>query len=228
MSEILYVASCVHLGARESREDLFEKSLKVAKRIGAKVALIGDLLDMGLFVGTKHTGSVYDQSYGIDAQSERAAKLLAPVRDSIVAILQGNHEERLYKATGIEANKGVAKAIGRPEVFRSSTAILRNKRFGYRIFLGHGSNRSDFNRLLVGYDGLDAIVLGHTHTLSHEVVTKRESGHRSDIQLVRAGTYLEEPRYGRMALYPPNPVGAAWIFMRKDKMYVDLGVEPRL
>lgn len=228
MSEILFVASCVHLGAKESREDLFEKSLRVAKKLGAKIALIGDLLDMGLFVGTKHTGSVYDQAYGVDEQAERAARLLSSVKNNVVAILQGNHEERLYKATGIEANRGVARALGCLPAFRATSATLRNKRFGYRVFLGHGSNKGDFGRVMIGQDGLDAVILGHTHTLNQEVVTKRENGRRRDVHLVRAGTYLEEPRYGRMALYPPNPVGAAWIFMRKDKMHVDLGVEPRV
>lgn len=222
----IFVSSCVHLGANECQEEEFKKSLRIARSLRADICLIGDLLDMGMFAGTRHIGSTWDQSLTPEAQIDRAVELLSPYKDNIKRILEGNHEGRLYNATSIRANRRISRELGIPNAYRDASCTLSVA--GKRIFLAHGTGPSDFNRVLAGHEGQDVIALGHTHALSHSVICRRSHNGRRDIHAVRAGTFLQEPRYGRMALYPPNPIGGAWILVGSDgRTHVDLGVEPR-
>lgn len=220
----LFVSSCVHLGAKECRLDLFRESLKEAKRRRAAIALIGDTLDVGSYVGTGHQGSVFDDSHDPQEQIDLAIKELKPYAKQIEVILTGNHEDRLKKAAGLHLNKIVAQGLGIVERYRDHSTIYRSN--GRSIFLAHGANKSDFSRVLQGAESVDAIALGHTHQLFTEAVRRRANGKLRDVVLVRAGTYLQEPRYGKLALYPPNPIGGAWLYLGKQ-IYCELGVKPR-
>ncbi len=224
-SRWLTVASCLHIGAEECREDLIAKWLEAGAKVGASIALIGDLLDMGMFVGTAHSGSVWENTLTPEEQIERAVKLLKPHRRRIAAIMTGNHEDRLRKATSIRPNRRIAAELGILNRFADITKVLRVR--GRNVFLSHGASRGDFVNTLKGWEGVDVFALGHTHTLSKEVVRRRSRSGTRDVNLVRCGTFLQEPRYGRVALYPPNPIGAAWIrFGSAGSVRVDLGVVP--
>lgn len=218
----LYVASCVHIGAKESQLGVFEADLKLAKKRGARICLIGDLLDMGITVGTAHAGSVYEQEFNANEAIDRAVKLLSPYKSLIGLIEEGNHEGRLRKATSVEANWQIAKQLGIPSVYSATNRVLSLG--GRKVFLAHGTGSADFNKLLAGHEGYDVIALGHTHTLSHQIVMRAAAERRRAVHLVRCGTYLKEPRYGRFELYPPNPIGAAWIKNTDGVISVELGV----
>lgn len=224
MNNLLTVASCLHIGADTCRMDLIDKWIRSVKKTGAKVALIGDTLDMGMFVGTAHSGSTWENDLNPEEQIDEAVSLLGPIRGNIEAILSGNHEDRLRKATSIRANRSVADRLGLRSKFYDTIKLLRFG--GVTVFLAHGAARSDFNNVLRGWEGVDVVALGHTHTLSKEVVRRRSLHTVRDVHLVRSGTFLEEPRYGKMALYPPNPLGAAWIKVTDGVANVSLGVEP--
>jgi predicted phosphodiesterase len=208
----------------ECRLDLLRESLKEAKRRRAAIALIGDTLDVGSYVGTGHTGSVFDNDLDPQEQIDLAVKELKPYAKQIEVILTGNHEDRLKKAAGLHLNKIVAQGIGRVDHYKDHS--VRWRFAGRTVFLAHGANKSDFSRVMAGSEGVDAIVLGHTHQLNTEVVRRRGASGLRDILLVRAGTYLQEPRYGKLALYPPNPVGGAWLYLGKE-IHCELGIKPR-
>lgn len=228
----LFIASCVHVGANEARLDLFKRSLKTAKDIGAGICLIGDLLDVGSFVGTQHTGSVFDNCLTPDQQIDAAIEMLQPYVDNIEIILPGNHEERLHKAAGLKLNKQVAIGIGKRNCYRDTYTVLRYA--SKNIFLAHGASPSDFKKVMAGHENIDVIALGHTHELSHKPVgriTHGGSGHapvKRTINHIRCGTYLDEPRYGKTALYEPNLIGGAWISVDDEGVVTcDLGWRPR-
>lgn len=221
--DVLYVASCVHLGARGTNTDAFVKDLQLARRVGAKICLIGDLLDMGMFVGTGHSGSTYEQQITPNEQIDMACDILKPHRNHISVILQGNHEDRLRKATSVEANWQVATRLGIPRVYSDHYKVI--KLGGKRVFMAHGVGKADFRKVSDGHEGNDVVALGHTHELSHSVgVKSTPGGGRRTVHLVRCGTYLREPRYGKVELYPPNPIGAAWITNQGGYVTVELGV----
>lgn len=225
MSNWLTVASCIHIGANEHNEGLYHKWLAAIKRHRADVALIGDVLDVGCFSGTAHSGSTWENNLNPEEQIEEAVSSLRGIKSQVVCILTGNHEERIRKATSIRPNKRVAAELGLSRTYRDTHAVLELG--GKRVFLAHGAGRADFTNVLKGWEGVDVIALGHTHTLSKDVVRRRSHRGVKDVHLVRCGTFLQEPRYGRLALYPPNPMGAAWFKFAKDgSVRVDLGVEP--
>jgi predicted phosphodiesterase len=220
----LFVSSCVHYGHRDCRSDLFLKSLKEAKRRKASIALIGDTLDVGSYVGTAHQGSIWEDCMTPQEQIDGVVKLLKPYSSQISVMLAGNHEGRLEKAAGLLLNKVVADELGIGSTYKDEYFTLPIG--GRRVFLAHGANKSDFSRVLSGHERIDSIVLGHTHELECRVVRRREGNSLREINLVRAGTYLQEPRYGKLALYPPNPIGGAWISIG-DKIGCELGIKPR-
>lgn len=220
----LFVSSCVHLGAKECRLDLFRESLREARRRRAAIALIGDTLDVGSYVGTGHQGSVFDNTHDPQEQIDLAVKVLKPYTKQIEVILTGNHELRLHKAAGLHLNKVVADELNIGRSYKDEYTTYRTR--GRSVFLAHGANKSDFSRVLGGHGGLDAVVLGHTHELASQIARRREGSRLREIHLVRAGTYLQEPRYGKLALYPPNPIGGAWLYLGKQ-IYCELGVKPR-
>lgn len=224
-SRWITVASCLHIGEKDARLDLIDKWLAHSKKIGAGIALIGDILDVGGFVGTAHQGSTWENDLNPEEQIEEAVRLLKPHRSRIVTILTGNHEDRIRKATSIRPNKRIAHELGIPEKYHDASTL--QSFHGRRVFMAHGAGRSDFNNVLKGWEGVDVVALGHTHTLSKDVIRRRNHRGVRDVQLVRCGTFLQEPRYGRVSLYPPNPIGAAWVrFGRGGSVRVDLGVTP--
>lgn len=224
-NKLIGIFSCLHFGEKHSQVDAFKESLYHIRRRKAGIALIGDLLDCGVAMGTAHSGSVFDNVMNPDAQMDYAVKLLRPYKNQIKVILSGNHEERIQKTSSVLLNKRIARELGIPSTFRDTSATLNiNNR---RIFFGHGSNKGDFTRVMMGHEGLDLIACGHTHELSNSVVVRKtRSGDNRPVHLLRCGTYLKEPRYGRMALYPPNPIGGAWVTLNSG-IWVDLGVRPR-
>ena len=222
---ILAISSCIHLGEKNCREDLVLEFLEAIKELGASLALIGDTHNVGAYSGTAHQGSVWDDSYNVDDQLSRSNKLFKPLIKNIVRILPGNHEERGRKALSVKFNRQLAIGLGIPEVYRDTYSTLKFS--GKRIFMSHGGSMNDFRKVLIGHEGSDVIALGHTHQLSQEIVGRRSKSGRRDVHLIRCGTFLEEPRYGKIALYPPNPLGAAWITVTGDRVSVDLGVTPR-
>lgn len=228
----LYVSSCAHIGENNARLDLFKQSLKKAKELRAGICLIGDLLDVGVHVGTAHAGSVYENSLNPDEQLDMAVEILEPYKDNIEIILPGNHEDRVRKAVGLKLNKQVAVGLGKRNVYRDTYEVIRYG--GKNIFLAHGASPSDFNKVLLGHENIDIIALGHMHELSnkqHSRILYGGIGHAPqsrNIELIRCGTYLDQPRYGKMQLYPPNRLGGAWINIQADgEIFVDLGIKPR-
>jgi predicted phosphodiesterase len=133
--------------------------------------LLGDFFDMAL---KNSVSSVYDATTTPGKALLEGAKLLKPLADKgkILAILDGNHEWRLTKETGICVGQVLAELLGIPETYSNSTAILHitiGKR-KHRIYATHGNAGGVtiggcLNRLeqYAGICACDVYVAGHTH-----------------------------------------------------------------
>ena len=73
--------------------------------------LAGDMCEMAM---KDSLGDVYDQVVSPQKQAEQVAQLYMPHREKMLAACGGNHEARVYKATGFDPSMIYASALGVP------------------------------------------------------------------------------------------------------------------
>ncbi len=180
--EIVPIAD-VHIGDPNSDIKMFKEMVQyVLENPNRYVILNGDLMDMAL------TMSVSD-SYGAvlspARQVEKVAEILKPIKDRILAIVQGNHEFRTYKYTGIDVSHYLASMLGITDRYSDNSFMLflkvgqsqtarpsKIKQQVYSIFVQHGAGGGrkiggKANRLSDSDDIIadaDLYIMGHVHT----------------------------------------------------------------
>jgi hypothetical protein len=98
------------------------------KRVFA--VLVGDLLESSLRTSK---GDIYKQVGTPQEQRDWMIKKLEPIKDKILGMTSGNHEDRIYKEVGIDISADIAKALGVP---------YRNEGIALKISFGSGNNRT--------------------------------------------------------------------------------------
>ena len=83
--------------------------------------LNGDILDNA----TKTSiGDTYMQEFNPMEQLQKATELFSPIKDKILCITHGNHENRTYKKEGINLSFLIAKQLGLADKYTSTSAVL--------------------------------------------------------------------------------------------------------
>lgn len=218
--DYLWIAACLHIGARGHDRDSLTSYLDWAKKSKALVALIGDTFDCGTCIGTRHIGSVWESDESPRDQIETGVRLFDPIRRQVILVTSGNHEMRIENVSSISPSAIFAKRI-RAKYERASSVIRWH---GLKIFASHGvtgSIMTDLNKVMQAYEGVDGIVLGHVHELIHLPVRRYSvdgSGRVSErtVHLCRAGSFLRDAPYARFALHRPTEIGSI-IFERRAR-----------
>ena len=170
-----------HIGDSHSDiERLKERINYVANTPNAYCILNGDILD---YASRSSIGDVETRSLNIMEQIQTGVKLFEPIKDKILCITSGNHENRAYKKEGIDISKLIALQLGLGDVY-SPTAILlflnfgndktnyhksKNSRMHYTIYLTHGSGggKKEGSKVVKLADMasiVDADIYIHSHT----------------------------------------------------------------
>lgn len=175
----------VHLGAEECMEEEFEQFIQTVKdHDHVYVVLGGDLVDNGL---KNSLTNVYRQKYMPSEQKRRMAKLLEPIRDRILCSVSGNHESRSARECDDSVTYDIMSKLDLEHLCRENMAFVKIKlgkehtrngavtdgtrRPTYVLVVTHGAgggmltgsavNRSD--RFGYVIDGMDALIVGHSH-----------------------------------------------------------------
>lgn len=138
--------------------------------------LLGDLCDTAL---KNSKTDIYDAQLSISEQLALVERLLQPLADAgkILAMVSGNHENRVSREVGIDFSKVIAQDIGIEHLYRKELAFLKlriNPKQGYHYpvyaFAVTHSNgggnvafinkNQQFGNLI---EGLDCLITGHTH-----------------------------------------------------------------
>ena len=83
--------------------------------------LNGDIIDNA----TKTSiGDTYTQEFNPMAQLERAVEIFEPIKDKILCITHGNHENRTYKTEGINISRLIANQLGLAHRYTPTSAVL--------------------------------------------------------------------------------------------------------
>lgn len=83
--------------------------------------LNGDILDNA----TKTSiGDTYMQEFNPMEQLQKAVDLFSPIKDKILCITHGNHENRTYKKEGINLSALIARQLGISERYTPTAAVI--------------------------------------------------------------------------------------------------------
>lgn len=169
----------VHLGSQECMEQEFISFINMVKETpNVYLILGGDLIDNGTRNGLTN---VFRATMPPSQQKREMANILSPVRDKILCAVSGNHERRSGKDIDDDPTYDILAKIDKEECYRENMAFVKLQ-FGdkdgwgvknptYMLVVTHGAGGGQLTSGAVlrgerfGYaiDGMDALVIGHTH-----------------------------------------------------------------
>lgn len=201
--------------------------------------LNGDIIDNA----TKTSiGDIYAQEFAPMEQLQRAVDLFGPIKDKILAITHGNHENRTYRNEGINLSSLMAAQLGLSNRYTATSAVLfvhvgeesrgrkdnkgRCRKIGYTIYVLHGSGGgrkegSKVNRLADMASIIDTDIYIHSHT--HLPVVMKQAFHRIDTHndavaivdklFVNTAANLNYGGYGEAAEFKPTSKDTPVIYL---------------
>ena len=163
----VYVLSDLHLGAKINFSLAKQLVNCVNKQKYALLLCNGDLLEFP----DKNVGdSVYNYVKNPQSALDMLYDLLEPVKDKIIGMHQGNHEQRIMKKNGIDITHMLAKQLGVPYLkYSAYTKIIVNG-IPYIIWSTHGNSGAKkplskmrvIENLSYQHDA-DVYIMGHVH-----------------------------------------------------------------
>ena len=121
---------------------LLERIEYVKNTPNAYCIMNGDILDNA----TKTSiGDTYTQEFNPMEQLQRAVELFEPIKDKILCITHGNHENRTYRKEGINLSWLIAKQLGLHERY-SPTSVVLFIRFG-KVSTGHKESGGNLRKI---------------------------------------------------------------------------------
>ena len=177
--------SDVHLGAEECMEQEFIQFIQTVKDTpNVYLVLGGDLIDNGTRNGVTN---IFRATMPPSQQKKEMANILKPVKDRILCFVPGNHERRSGKDADDDPVYDIAAKLDLEHLYRENIASVKiqmgkdktkngskqsgEKRPTYTLVVTHGAGGGIFTGAAVnrnerfGYviDGMDALIVGHTH-----------------------------------------------------------------
>lgn len=201
--------------------------------------LNGDMMDAAI---QSSIGDTYGASLQPMEQLAQCVKIFEPIKDKILAVTPGNHEQRIYKSDGLDLTQLMCNQLGIGDRY-SPASVLLFIRFGknnihyhhgrpilYTIYCVHGSGggRTEggkVNRLMQLGNIIDADVFVHSHTHTPAIVKSgyyRVSAANSSVQkvdklFVNTAATLDYGGYGELQSYKPTSIEMPIIVLNGTK-----------
>ena len=233
----IWTMSDMHLGHIDFDLKEFKKYIAwVLEKPNRFIIGLGDYIECVTSLRNPGT-SLTTQMININGQIETIIKLLEPVKDRIICMTEGNHEQRITK----DVQMDIMRATITPRLqthylgYQGWVRLNLGKR-SYYIYLHHGPNRStssnpkyhlDIVALKLGYAGeADLIAMGHNHKIfAIKYVQPQVTGNNlytHECWAIRTGGFLNYPLYSRESLYPPADVGSPIARFYKDRQDIEI------
>lgn len=176
----------LHIGDKNCDMELVNALVNKVKQKDCYCILNGDILDNAIM---DSVGDTYDETHTPMSQLELAIELLTPIKDKILCITGGNHEDRTSRKVGVDLTRLIAHSLGLKNrycedgsgvVFLSVGTIKGTKetngsgnarQVAYTIYVSHGK-RGGISiggkaNALKGYESVvtncDVYIGSHTH-----------------------------------------------------------------
>lgn len=175
----IYPVSDLHIGASEfmyQKWEAFKKQL--LSEPDSYITIGGDMMNNAT---RSSVSNIFEDTMRPADQKKWLARELEPVRDKILCVVSGNHERRSEKDADDNPLYDVCCKLDIEDIFRSNMAFTKiqlGKPNGngmqnptYMLGVTHGAGGGIYTGAAVnrnerfGYiiDGLDALIVGHTH-----------------------------------------------------------------
>jgi len=210
----------VHWGSPQCDKLKFQAMLDYCLKSKTYVFLMGDMVEMST---RDSVGSgVYEQEAPGGTQHEQMVEMLRPLAEKklILGSLAGNHEERVYKSTGVNISKMLANQLGVTYLGDACWNEFRVGKQTYSFYSLHGRTGSRFDgTALLALERIstsfyaDLVVMGHSHkcinsiVVMQKVVSGRVTEHKK--HLLITGAYLRyDGGYGQTLGLPISKLGS--------------------
>ena len=174
----------VHLGSPQCMEQEFISFInKIANTPNAYLILGGDLIENG--TRSSVGDSVFRSTMSPSQQKREMANILEPVKDRILCLICGNHERRSGRDADDDPVYDIAAKLDIEDLYRENIAFVKvqlgkesvsykinsDYRPSYILVVTHGTGGGIYTGAALnrnerfGYviDGMDALIVGHTH-----------------------------------------------------------------
>ena len=184
--------------------------------------LDGDLMDTAI---ASSIGDTYSSTHNPMEQLQECVNLFAPIKDKIIAVVGGNHENRIYRSDGIDITQLMCNQLGISDRYSPTTALMflrfgedkKHRKVCYSLYMTHGSGGGrkeggKINRLadLAGIVDADIYLMAHTH----QPAAFRNTFYRCDPQnssaqlvehlFINTAAWLRYGGYGDKQGYKPS------------------------
>jgi len=249
--------SDVHIGHVDHDKDFAKKTIDWMAKKGASTILLGDMID-GICPKDRRfeNTSIADEfKVHLDnlhhKQVEAFLKLIDPIKEKVIAVMGGNHEETVKKHYSYDPTQVIADAIKKPVLSDPAYVILRfNYKSSKRLvsifcthgqFLGGRKRGSKVNKMedLASEHDADIYLAGHTHDIwetrtCRTGISRNGKYEKQRKRFINTGSFMDtylEGEYSTWAsrkLFKPIDPGVAridfYIKKKKDKRYIDIHV----
>lgn len=227
---IICPISDVHLGSPECDIEMLNKEIEfIQKTPNAYCILNGDIIDNTV---KNSIGDVYSQIITPQQQLEQVVEMFRPIKDKIIAVTNGNHEQRTWRESGIDIMACFCLNLGLDKYYANEGALIfakfgvkRNdihKPKGYTprqvtIYCTHGAGGGKkiggkMNKLndLGDIVDSDVVIMSHIHEPStfkrnvFKVDLPNQSVKEAERTYVSCGSFLKYGGYGERGGYIPS------------------------
>ena len=170
-------------------------------------------------------------------------EIFSPIKDKILCITHGNHENRTYKKEGINLSCLMATQLGLADRYTPTSATIfvrlgnghastRNRKVSYTIYVLHGSGGGRKEgakaiRLADMASIIDTDIYIHSHT--HLPMVMKQAFHRIDTAnsavalvdklFVNTASNLKYGGYGEAGEFKPSSTDTPVIYLSGEKKY---------
>lgn len=217
--EVIFLGD-VHYGSPQFDKPRFLNMLDYCKINNIYVFLMGDLCE----IATRHSvgAGIYEQECIAESQHEQMCEWLRPLADKklILGTHRGNHGERVYKETGVDIDKALARELNVPYLGDACWNQFRVGNQTYAIYSLHGRTGSRFDgTALLALERIstsffaDLVCCGHVHKCINSIVLMQKIEHGQVIEhkkhLLITGSYVKyDGGYGQTLGLPISKLGS--------------------
>ena len=226
----------LHIGDSQCDYKLIQERIEYIKNTpNCYCILDGDLMDTAI---ASSIGDTYAANLQPMEQLKHCVKIFEPIKDKILCVLSGNHENRVYKSDGLDITEMMCCQLGIADRYSPTTSLLfvrfgknkKDRRQLYTIYCTHGSGGGrreggKVNRLADLASIVDADIYLHAHThlpLIFKEAFFRVSGSNSSVALVdklfvNTSAMLSYGGYGDKAGFKPASKSSPVIYLDGHK-----------
>lgn len=140
----IMVLSDLHIGDQSCDLKSIQKAIDFIKNdANCYCILNGDLVNNAL---KDSKSDIYSEKLTMYEQQQLIIKLLEPIKDKILVISPGNHENRTFKSVGVDITLWMANRLGIEDKYANEAYLLN-------IIFGKNNNKNPYRYTIFGQHG---------------------------------------------------------------------------